>query len=468
MEVIVVEGKEWKESRLSNFPDNIEAFSYDLGDISERALLCYNDPPVKSFNNAIVFLHSGNPEKRLLVLESHPLSFEKHTGKKGTDLITYLALAVCKSGGRVVIFSGGNPKAGMEKFVEILDESQFQEGLHYEFVKIDEIKKEDQIFDESTIPNNWKINTINKAAYPISKELLFIYSLFPFDLFLQVYLFVSHPEKYILSNKLSAEHLKSNYFKINRESFTKDWRNIAKPVAEKLNIEKLLKLFDVSEANTTKQETKNITNVLNILSQEKNELNNNLDELIEQAHKEFTHLVKKKALRKLERLRSLLNHNKIKNDFLNLIGSARMDLSIEERSTDILLVWSNQSVPNSEQGPQLQAKIDTVRKGLSNWQNSFRALKDFFETKPAEFGLSMTLKGQQVKKAFFEGEKSYTAIIDRFVNSFDDLVDQTKNEQLKKLENFWAAADKIHETLSKMTLKMNSDEFFDSCFEFKE
>lgn len=167
----------------------------------------------------------------------------------------------------------------------------------------------------------------------------------------------------------------------------------------------------------------------------------------------------------LDRIRRVLNHDKIMNAFLNKIGSIRSDLDLMERSEFILKIWREIRGGCTEEEDLKHVKV-SVQQGLNNWPNVLSELRNFFETVPQKCGYRGTERFEQARRDFFEGDNSKTAVITQFVNQFYE-IPKTKSEEKwgKCLKEFWEAANAIHKTLSEMRPGMEDDALFGEYFE---
>ena len=166
----------------------------------------------------------------------------------------------------------------------------------------------------------------------------------------------------------------------------------------------------------------------------------------------------------LEHERALLNHDKVKNAFMNKVGTVRSDLSLEERSKDIKIVWAitRGERPQNEDLEDIEA---TVRSGLAAWPNVLASLEDFFENGPKRCGYKGRNRLEETRQLFFRGDKSLTSVISRFVTEFNEIAWQSGDARKERLKEFWEVADAIHQTLTTMRPGIAEDALFGDYFE---
>ncbi len=186
---------------------------------------------------------------------------------------------------------------------------------------------------------------------------------------------------------------------------------------------------------------------------------------LKEIHKEIKIRIKAKAF---DRTRSVLNHTRIKNEFLNFVASGGPNDSVAKRSTYIVQAWMSMKNPAISLSDQAVAQIDSVSKALAAWPSISEAIKEFFDVKPGVFSLELTEKGKQLRRDFFEGDQSYIGRIDKLICIFDETAKKTESEQEEVLANFWQAADGVHKSLSAMALKNGDGSLFGGYFELKD
>jgi hypothetical protein len=196
----------------------------------------------------------------------------------------------------------------------------------------------------------------------------------------------------------------------------------------------------------------------------------NICDLFLKAHNEFENIcsyLKTDELDKiseLERKRSYLNHSRIKNDFINKLGTAVVESGVEKRSRQILDYWSY--LRNEKKGiHNLDELKDSINQGLNNWPEIFDEIEYFLDNAPENTGYKRTEMFEKVRKHFFEGKNSKLKIISRFVDKFEKMADLPEKERNKWLEKFWEAADSIHDSFRKMRIGLEEDALFGEYFE---
>jgi hypothetical protein len=118
----------------------------------------------------------------------------------------------------------------------------------------------------------------------------------------------------------------------------------------------------------------------------------------------------------LEHQRGHLNHDHVKNRFLGVIGNARQDLTVLERSRWIMIAWDAQlGIQQADMDEeQVVAICDTVSRGLGNWTDVRSRLQDFLNRAPQQCGYQGTMLFQETRKTILEK----AIVISQFVEKF--------------------------------------------------
>lgn len=165
----------------------------------------------------------------------------------------------------------------------------------------------------------------------------------------------------------------------------------------------------------------------------------------------------------LERIRANLNHNLLKNSFLNKIGSYRTDLTFNERSTQIMAVWDD-LLKKNKISPDIEAIKNSVYSGLHNWQKICQSLDFFFNEVPQSCGYQVTGRFKRARNHIIGKKDSKTSIISKFVSEFDEIAKKRRDEQYRILRKLWRSVDKIQMELSKMRAGIDEDAQFGEYF----
>ena len=167
--------------------------------------------------------------------------------------------------------------------------------------------------------------------------------------------------------------------------------------------------------------------------------------------------------KQLDQLRENINHDFIRNAFLNKLGTARTDKDVNERSADIRVVWEN--IEGSTDDEVVQAKKETVYQGLANWPGVRKKIRNFFESAPSANGYRGKKRFQDAYAEFFSGDRSIVATINLFVSDFEKLSQVSEEVVNERLIEFWQAADRMQAIFSEMRPGMDKGAYFGEYFE---
>jgi hypothetical protein len=171
----------------------------------------------------------------------------------------------------------------------------------------------------------------------------------------------------------------------------------------------------------------------------------------------------------LEMERLTLSHDLLKNLFLNRLGTARSDHALEARSRLLTSFWAlHRGEHDLEDGIDAVAVIETVQRGLAAWPEARAALERFFRDAPERHGYCRTDMFSEASRRCVEGEESLVNVVSCFVREFTALADSSEEERLRRLRDFWDAADEIARTLSSMQPGFGEDARFGDFFRRSE
>ena len=173
--------------------------------------------------------------------------------------------------------------------------------------------------------------------------------------------------------------------------------------------------------------------------------------LFEEAHMEYVSVLTvqdKKKHEQFEAIRSTVNHNLIKNEFLFAIGSGHPN-SIEDRRQQIIDVWAS-SHNDEASTEEIADKKNNIRLGLDIGSIILDKLHSLFEEEPQSHDLVLTDTGQELKEELIGENNTVMTTITHFLNHFEEIGKTNRGDRLDQLEQFWKAADRLHEALSKM------------------
>lgn len=191
-----------------------------------------------------------------------------------------------------------------------------------------------------------------------------------------------------------------------------------------------------------------------------------LIELLAHAHLEYLSLFdgEKKKIEDFERKRNALNHNEVKNAFLNMIGTARDDLSVTEKSRKIHVVWADKRGEKVDPG-ELEETLSSGQKALDYWPNLRQNLQSFFEVTIPEYGYQLTEKGRKLFDQIFHENFGCVPIIDSFVTDFWQTAMAPETVREKRLTEFWQAGSCLHQLLSRMAQQRGNKSIFNGYLE---
>ena len=396
----------------------------------------------------LYFLHIGNSEFK-----------RRDEDDKKILFLTKVSIYICKNKGRIIFFSGGEKTNNLKLTIKALIKEEYKEGHHFIFLNPSQID-ENYKFKNKTIPEDWKVSEIkiggtNKnITKEIEKNLLL--KLVPVEITLRIALIK-------IDHKGWAENL-INLKKIFSETIV-EILNVD-ILCSRISKEELLKHFSRNFAE-------NLEHLYEII--EKNDITHfsekKIINKIKKAHSEIYNLLTGKTTYLFEELmekeRSILSHNLLKNNFLNIIGSAYSRMPYYIRSDQILKTWDSTADPKKVFKTDV---VEVVQSALKNWPEIYKALNAYLNDTPEIFGFKETKTFIDARNKIL-GDKTgndrdcYANTINKFVENFDSLANKNRNEQKKNLKKFWFAADQIHELLSKMHFSKKDPSRFYEYFE---
>lgn len=186
--------------------------------------------------------------------------------------------------------------------------------------------------------------------------------------------------------------------------------------------------------------------------------------LLKKAHDDYMSLFaeedKKCRLVALEICRSTLNHNRVKNDFINKIANTDRALPIELRGENCLAAWEciqKRLGPGPDE--TIAARSRAAQSGLAAWPKIEDEIRAFFECSLPEAGLSLTARGNELRTALI-GERGCLDQIRRFVQEFDNIAELPKSAKQERLKLFLEAVDALHDGIAAMRYRDEDAELF--------
>lgn len=154
----------------------------------------------------------------------------------------------------------------------------------------------------------------------------------------------------------------------------------------------------------------------------------------------------------LEKFRNVLNHDRIKNNFLYVIGTSQYS-GIKERSRNIIAAWDYRRGITSSEDEALKDRLNNVRIACDQWKEILTEIRGLFGEKLEQYGFALTAKGEMLKREIIDSRDSPIERITKFINDFEGIGGLSTNEKEVWLERFWNAADRLHEAIAKMGIK---------------
>jgi hypothetical protein len=157
---------------------------------------------------------------------------------------------------------------------------------------------------------------------------------------------------------------------------------------------------------------------------------------------------------RLESIRSRLNHDLLKNRFLERLGTSKGSVTDTPLKTQLILgAWSFLS----DNVAQRKSDWAVVEIGISNWPEIRDAVQSFFSHAPQDCGIDVTENFHKEVDRCLEPEKGWLAVMDRFVRDFCDLAVESDVVQHERISEFWGAADELHRSLQSMAPKFRGE-----------
>ena len=164
------------------------------------------------------------------------------------------------------------------------------------------------------------------------------------------------------------------------------------------------------------------------------------------------------ALRRLESMRSDLNHRLLKNSVLERIGTGDGTVAdnFDEKARLIERAWC--AGPDGEGTETERKTVASVSEGLQNWPAAKEAIRDFFAETPERLGVGRTEAFEAAKRQALDQPDGWLSAMDRFLSRFWELGKLDVPEQEKKVRQFWEAADALHAKLTEMRAHADDDD----------
>jgi hypothetical protein len=180
------------------------------------------------------------------------------------------------------------------------------------------------------------------------------------------------------------------------------------------------------------------------------------------AHDEYVQTVR---LRELEGRRLSLNHNRVKNEFINSLANADPSLPDDRRGENILAAWD--SIRDQHSGTEddvLPARCSSARAGLEAWPGIDGEIRAFFEHAVGEAGLRLTGTGE-ARKERLVGDGGVLEDVGCFVQDFSLIACEDEISRRDRLRRFLVSIDELHTALSEMRDEEGEDALFGGYLE---
>lgn len=149
----------------------------------------------------------------------------------------------------------------------------------------------------------------------------------------------------------------------------------------------------------------------------------------------------------LERIRSHVNHDLLKNAFLERLGTVRGTLQDNPMKRELIEgAWRYLR----EQVPEEEAAFRSVREAISRWEEVKEAVTGLFTEAPQKCGYEVTPLFKQVAELCCNETDGWLQVLDRFVRDFEALATSSSAEQETRLHELWEAADQLHQAISDL------------------
>jgi hypothetical protein len=151
---------------------------------------------------------------------------------------------------------------------------------------------------------------------------------------------------------------------------------------------------------------------------------------------------------KLEQWRSRLNHDLLKNQFLERLGTVQG--AIGENELKVKLIRRAWGQLNGRFDPEAAPSQTSVEEALRQWPVVRKDLVAFFSHGPEDCDMIRTPLFDRIAEDCLREPNGWLAILDGFVRDFKDLAFSTPALQEQRLRQFWEAAESLHRALSEM------------------
>jgi len=152
-------------------------------------------------------------------------------------------------------------------------------------------------------------------------------------------------------------------------------------------------------------------------------------------------------LQQLEARRVAVNHDHLRNAFLEWMGSALAEDVLTAMRVDMAeKAWDHLRQPRDA----LRASRVSVAKAMENWPRVREHVRSFLVDAPRELGLDPQPPWTAARNAFLDPESGCLEIMDGFVRDFSRLAHATPGVRRDRLLRFWQAADRAHGVIRSM------------------
>lgn len=455
-------------------------------------LQLHKERPICSGDSLLVFLHGSNSEAS----RTKPLRGASDW-PSDCQLIAYISLRVCQIGGRVVVFSGGQPSSNMPQLRQLLKEHGYEEGRHFALAYVTKINQEHPDIQMDHIPKSWRVERLIHSESSVQSV---VPVLSAFDILSQGYLAIWAPElvfgpapEAFLSNcgiewgTGSERRLKGREATVYRspsdQALFRPWGTGSLAMDEKqLEPEDLGKYwFDECLPDVATREFGDLLEMCPILANA-NSLRKlwellrgeclgsadgrrlvdcsyssqaDVTALILGAHREYRALFEGGP--RVESARKKLNHDRLKNEFVHVILSGSSGSPPDERLVGLSVYLDYLA---NQQASDREDKADSVRQGLESWGKIEQEIRQFLTETISDHGFTPTPLGAEAIEKFLHQDTGWLATVRGFIAAVPAIANASAAQRKPQLKKLVSALDGMTATLANMAFREDSKALF--------
>lgn len=158
--------------------------------------------------------------------------------------------------------------------------------------------------------------------------------------------------------------------------------------------------------------------------------------------------------KKLEKIRSHISHDLLKNGFLERLGTSRGTYETNPMKSDLVeRAWGH----IREECAETSSVIRVVNGAITKWAEVEEAISDFFRSAPESCGLSTTRLFNETKIRCLDPHVGWLIVMRTFVEDFYSLARRPAEERAGRLKEFWHAADELHDAIRSMGPRLGGE-----------